>query len=296
MSKGLMLVIATAIISGVSIYMNRFGVDVVNPSVFTFLKNSLVFVMLFGILFFAGRVKDFTKLSRKDWITLALIGLVGGSIPFLLFFKGLALTTAAKGSFVHKTMFLYVAVLAYIFLKEKFDWKFFAASGLLLLGNFLLLKVTYQPFNIGDMMILGAAVLWAVENVISKKILARLDSRIVSFSRMSFGSAFILLFLIATGEAPKIMTLTGVQVGWTLFTSVLLLGYLLAWYEGLKTVPVTLATSLLMLGSPITTMLGVFSGNAITGMQLIGIALLCIGNIALLHIFKIIRLPTIVKQ
>ena len=121
MKKGYLLVFFTAIISGFSIFINRFGVMVVNPYIFTFLKNASVAIFLLSVLLLLKDWKILKKINKKQWMLLILIGLIGGSIPFLLFFKGLSLTTGANGSFLHKTMFIYVALLAFVFLKEKID-------------------------------------------------------------------------------------------------------------------------------------------------------------------------------
>src|SRR3990172_755192 len=111
-SKGMLLVFATAIISGFAIFINSYGVKSFDPYLYTFLKNLVVALFLVGLLLGLKEFKQLKKLKKKDWLLLAIIGLIGGSIPFLLFFKGLSLTTAASGSFVHKTMFIYVAILA----------------------------------------------------------------------------------------------------------------------------------------------------------------------------------------
>ena len=55
--------------------------------------------------------------------------------------------------------------------------------------------------------------------------------------------------------------MSGAQWGWVLFTAALLLGYVLTWYVGLKQVPVTVATCILLLGSPITTLLQLANGT-----------------------------------
>ena len=102
--KKLHLIFLTAIISGFSIFINKFGVSMGNPYVFTFLKNSAVFVFLFSLILLFNEFKHFKKLKKQDWMKLITIGLVGGSIPFLLFFKGLSLITSAKGAFIHKTI------------------------------------------------------------------------------------------------------------------------------------------------------------------------------------------------
>ena len=101
MEKGLGLVLGTAVISGVSIFLNKFGVGGMDPAVFTTAKNVLVAVFLISTLLALKEWKTLKSLSGKAWGQLALIGLIGGSIPFLLFFTGLQMTSAAQAGFLH---------------------------------------------------------------------------------------------------------------------------------------------------------------------------------------------------
>ena len=280
------MVFSAAIISGFSIWINKYSVSVINPYIFTFLKNIAVVFLLTCLL---SALKDWTKfkkLTGRQWVSLILIGLVGGSIPFLLFFKGLSLTTAAQGSFIHKTMFVYVAILAAIFLKEKVNREFLAGALFLLVGNALLLNKLSFTFGKGDILILAATFFWAIENIISKNALKKLDARIVGWGRMFFGSLFILFFLGFTGQIHLLGALKTQQIVWTLITSAILFGYVITWYSGLKHVPATTATAILMLGSPITTLLALASGGKINAREVIAGSLIAIGIIIILNLYK----------
>ncbi|MAG07873.1 hypothetical protein CMO89_00195 [Candidatus Woesearchaeota archaeon] len=281
--RGLLFVLFTALVSGFSIFINRFGVSGINSSVFTFSKNIIVALFLFtGIVL----VKDFGRLkilSFKQWSKLVLIGLVGGSIPFLLFFKGLQLTSGAAGSFIHKTMFVYVAVLAMLFLKERLDKRIVIPAVLLLAGNALLLKFVWQGFGVGELLILVATLFWAVENVISKHALKELEPKVVGFGRMFFGSLFILVYLSFTKQIGLVLSLNLSQVYWILLTSAFLFLYVFTWYNGLRDVKVTTATSVLLLGSPITTLLSyLFLGTALSLSQAMGLLLLLTGVVSMI--------------
>lgn len=276
--KGLKLVFLTAIISGFSIFINKFGVEGINPYVFTFSKNLIVFLFLFSIILFFKNFEQLKKLQIKQWSKLAVIGFFGGSIPFLLFFKGLSIASSATAAFIHKMMFIYVIFLAAIFLKEKINKKVLAGTVMLLISNFLILKLSNLTFNIGDLLILVATLFWAAENTISKYVLKTINPIIVAFGRMFFGSIFILIFLIASGNISFVATLTSGQMLWVLITSAFLFSYVLTWYSGLKHVKVSIATSILLLGSPITTLLSfVFLGASVSMSQLVGILLVPIG-------------------
>jgi len=275
--RGFILVFLTALISGVSVFINKFGVSGIDSSVFTFAKNIVVAVLLFSLIFL---FKDFSKLkdlTGKQWGKLALIGLVGGSVPFLLFFRGLQLTNAASASLIQKAMFVFVAVLAVVFLKERLNKWFIAAAALLLCGNALLIGFVWKGFGIGDLMVLGATLLWAVENVISKHTLKELPSRVVAFGRMFFGSVFILIYLAFAGKLSLVANLSAAQLGWIAVTSAFLLFYVITWYEGLKHIDVSAATCVLLLGSIVTTALSLLSGGVITVSEIAGMALVLAG-------------------
>lgn len=289
--QGLFLVFLTALISGVSIFLNKYSVSAINPYVFTFLKNVVVAVALLSLLLLFRNFNELKNLNKKQWWNLVLIGLVGGSIPFLLFFKGLSLTSSSMGSFIHKTMFIYVGVLAVIFLREKLTKSIFFASVLLLLGNFLILKLKAISFNIGDLLVLIATLFWAIENTLSKHVLEKLSGNVVAFGRMFFGSIFILIFLGFTNQLPLITNLNSLQILWILFTAVLLLGFVITWYNGIKLVKITVAASILLLGSPITTLLNfIFSEGAIGFIEISGIFLIMAGVVVMVFFVEKLKL------
>ena len=177
-------------------------------------------------------------------------------------------------------MFVFVALLAAFFLKEQL-WKnkrVLLSALLLLAGNFLLLQAGKFEWNYGTMLVLGATVLWAGENVLSKHVLKELDGNVVAFGRMFFGALFILVYLAFSGEIMLLQTVTFAQAQWIAVTSVLLCGYVITWYNGLKSVSVTVATSVLLLGSPITTFLNyAFAGASISAFEVAGVILFVTG-------------------
>jgi len=272
--KGYLLVLLTAVVSGFSIFFNKFGVSGINPYIFTWSKNVLIALFLFSILLLFKDLKTFKTLTNKQWLKLVVIGLVGGSIPFLLFFKGLAMSPSSTAALLHKSMFIFVAVLAVFFLKEKLHKGFIVAAALLLAGNLFLLKSMSLSFGLAELLILIAVVLWAAETIISKNVLKDMPSRIVAFGRMFFGSIFILIFLAATGNIAEFAALTVPQLGWILLTSVFLLLYVTSWYEGLKYTSAATAASILVLGSAITTILSIAYSGTFNFVEILGVILI----------------------
>lgn len=280
--KGIILVFFTALISGFSIFINSFGVKGFDSSIFTFSKNVIVSLFLFSIIVAFGKLTELKKITKKQWFKLSSIGLIGGSIPFLLFFKGLQMTTGTTSAFIHKTLFIYVAVFALIFLREKLNKSIVIGAAFLIVGNYMLLKPNFM-FDIGHLLIFGATIFWAVEQVISKHALKELSGNNVAFGRMFFGSFFILLFLFFTQKTSLIFSMHADQYFWILLTSIFLLMYVVTYYNGLKEIKVTTAASILALGSPITLLLSfVFKGVLLTQDQVIGMFLIVVGIITVI--------------
>ena len=279
MKKGYRLVFSTAIISGFSVFVNKFGVSAVNPNIYTFLKVLVVAIFLTGLLLFLKDWQKLKSLTKKQWFLLMIIGFVGGSVPFLFFFEGLSMTNAAQGSFIYKTMFIWVTFLAALFLREKIDKKFLLGGLLLLFGSLILLKKLPHSLNQGDLLIFLATLFWAAENTISKYALRDLEGRIVAWARMFFGALFILIFLSATNQLSLILNLNLEQISWVLITAVILFGYVMTWYSGLKFISVSKATVILLLGSPITTLLSLIAGGKINHQEILSGILIIFGII-----------------
>ena len=91
-----------------------------DPAVFTTLKNLVAVAILVGA---GGRGRSAGRgprgSSRADRSCSAVIGVLGGGVAFLLFFSGLAMASAPTAAFIHKTMFIWVALMAGPFLGER---------------------------------------------------------------------------------------------------------------------------------------------------------------------------------
>lgn len=116
--RGIYLALTTALISGFAVFFNKFAGKLWGDSfVFTTVKNIPVGLAFLGIILAPKFFSELKALNKKQWAYLLLIALIGGAIPFLLFFKWLTIASAANAAFIHKTLFIWVGLLAVIFLK-----------------------------------------------------------------------------------------------------------------------------------------------------------------------------------
>jgi len=221
---------------------------------------------------------EWKKIEKRDWLRLGMIGVIGGSLPFYLFFKGLMLASSAQAALIHKSLVLWVAVWAVPMLKEKVSLKQWGGLGLVVLSNFLIGGLGKWQWGVGEMMILGATILWAGENIIAKQVLKRVEAEVVMGARMILGS---ILLLIVTGLSGKMGLIKGLSLGqWGLMlvTIGLLSGYVMSWYRALKVAPVTLVAIVLSLGSVITNVLSGIFITQILPIELVYQSILLIGG------------------
>ena len=281
-----MLALATALFSGVANFVNKFAIaGFSSPILFTTLKNTLVAVALLGILIAFKKMPELKRLSPKEWFLLLAIGVIGGALPFGLFFTGLAQTSALNAAFIHKSLFLWVALLALPFLKERMTREQWLGIGVIFLANCAIGGFSGFAWNSGEAMILGATMLWAVENVIAKKALISISSTVVAAARMIIGSVLLLTYSLATTSLSPVTLMQGSQWGWVILTALLLSGYVLTWYAALKRAPATYVATLLVPATLITNILStVFITHTFTSRDW-GIAALYLAGVLLLVVF-----------
>ncbi|MCG2692171.1 DMT family transporter, partial [Microgenomates group bacterium] len=120
-AKGFKLALITAGFSGVAVFLNSLTVKAVGDAlVFTTVKNLGVGLILVWVLV---RKKVNWLEVKQNWKQLGLIGLIGGALPFYLFFKGLLLANPVQASLIHKTLVLWIGLLGFGVLKERLSLK-----------------------------------------------------------------------------------------------------------------------------------------------------------------------------
>lgn len=261
---GLCLAAATAMISGVSVFINAAAVKhVPDAAVFTTLKNAVALVLLLAVAVTVVQPAEVRAVASRDRVRLAIIGTLGGGVAFLLFFSGLAMASAPSAAFIHKTMFLWVALMAGPFLGERLGWAPIAALGVLLLGQILILPPLGITWGTGETLIAFATGLWAIEVVLARRVLGRVRSPIVGVARLGIGLVVLVGFLVVTGRIAGIAALDGTAWLWIAVTGLFLSGYVGTWLAALRRAPATEVTSILVVGAVMTGALTALSRGAV---------------------------------
>lgn len=280
---GIGLAAATALISGLAVFVNANGVkQVPDPAVYTTLKNGVAALVLVGLLTFTPSARaSLPALSARQWLMLGAIGVVGGSVPFLLFFGGLAQASAPSAAFIHKTLFVWVAVLALPLLGERPGWPQLAALAVLLGSQLLLVNPADVRWGSGETMIAAATLLWAVEVILARRLLPAIPSLVGGAARLGLGLIVLVGYLAATGRIGAVAAVSAEGWLWILVTGLLLAGYVGTWYAALKRAPATVVTAVLVAAAPVTaTLTAIGSGTLPAPTAALGHVLVLVGAVA----------------
>lgn len=262
---GLALATATAVVSGFALFINGYGVRSwsgagASTAAYTTFKNLVAALFLGIIAWAAARRSPAGSLRPKNasqWRRLGLIGVIGGGVPFLLFFEGLARASSGQAAFIHKTMLVWVALLAVPLLAERITTVHVAAMALLVAGQAALTGVSDLGFGAGEAMILAATLLWAGEVIVAKRLLADVPAPTVAVARMGIGAVVLVAWTAITGGFASLGALTGTQWGWALVTGLVLTGYVATWYGALARAQAVDVTAVLVFGAVVTAALEV---------------------------------------
>ncbi len=263
-THGLLLAGVTAVISGGAVFLNGYGVaawrDVADATTYTTAKNvvaALILIVVVSVLAIR-RTGEAPRRPRgaHQWIGCGVVATLGGSIPFVLFFEGLARADSGQAAFIHKTLIIWVAVLATVFLGERIGVAHIGAIALLVLGQALLMGgIGGIQIGAGEVLILAATLLWSIEVVIAKRLLHDLPPATLSVARMAGGAVLLVAFVAYRGIPVDTAALGWHHLLWVAVTGLVLAGYVASWHLALARAPAVDVTAVLVGGALITAFL-----------------------------------------
>lgn len=284
---GVGLAFAAALISGVSVWVNAMAVRAFGDAVlYTTAKNLIAATLLVLIAVTLTTRDSGHGLSRphgaRQLLGLGFVGVVGGGVAFVLFFEGLVRTTASSAGFIQKTLVIWVAILAVSFLRERFGKVQIAAIALLIAGQIAASGGTVMPaLSDGEALIFVATLLWAIEVIIAKRLLADLSPLTVAVARMGVGSVALIAFSAATGHFSLLASLSTSQWTWVALTGLILSAYVATWLFALARAPATDVTAVLVCGAIVTAILNAGAQPTALAPAAIGLLLIAAGGVAL---------------
>jgi drug/metabolite transporter (DMT)-like permease len=280
----------TALISGFSVFVNSYGVKRFDdPTTYTTAKNLVAAAVIAGVMVSWRLARRPAALPSPDAaqgigtahrrLAMAAIALIGGSVPFVLFFEGLTRVSSSDAAFIHKTLVAWVAVLGVVLLKERLSPPHYLAIAVILSGYAMLAGGVGLPeLGGGELLILVATLCWSVEVVLARSLLRRgVSPFAVSTTRMVGGVTVLMAWAVVRGAVGDLFALSADQWRWAIVTGVFLSCYVITWHHALARAQAVDVTAMLVIGAVVTALLN--AGFRDLPLRPAGLVLLAVGGL-----------------
>lgn len=256
----------------------------IDPLSFNGLRFIFAAAAVWGALIYR---RQLFSIPKKDWLPLLGMGLLGNLVYQGLFIIGIDYTYAANAAVMLGTIPIWVALFSHLFNIEKMN--ILKVIGVILAFGGIVFIISGGPESLsfgsesllGDVIIIGAAVVWGAFTILSKPFLDRYTP--VQFSVIMATIGSVLLFLIGL---PGMMQLQWSSISASAYGGVIYSGFLsigvayVIWNYGLQTVGAVHTSTYQNLVPVLGLLFGVFLlDEHLTPMQYGGSALVIAGII-----------------
>jgi drug/metabolite transporter (DMT)-like permease len=267
---GILCGLGAASIWGGMYVVSKVVLDVIPPFTLVSLR------LLLGILTLTLAMRGFPKIARREFLEVVGVGFVGYGVSLSLQFLGTKLSTAANGSLVTSATPAFVLLFAWVLLQERITLRRVFALVLATLGVVAVIDPRSAPLNpalfFGNMLLLGAAVTWALYSVLVRKMTQSLD--VFLFSQVAFLGGFPITIPAAAWElnTTRVGEISLGVVGGVLFLGVISTALAMILWNSAFAILDASAASLTFFAQPVVgTFLGwLFLDEKITSLFLLG--------------------------
>ncbi len=275
---GFIELLMTSVIWGVTYTVLKIALEYMNSFEVAFLRFFVASIFFIPIIFLKKE-----KYNFREILILIVLGGTGVFLYQTLFIMGESGVSAGASSFIVSTEPIFIYILSLAMRDEKLGIPPILGIILSTVGLIILI----QPSDIGSgkmfyvILIILAAISWAIYTIAGKSVLSRHDSLHVTSLSSIIGTAFLFplagfssLVALVHGETYSILSILFLGIGATF------LGYLL-WFDGLKYVKpsiagitlyitpfITVFSAAIMIGEPLSPMLLVGGALIISGIAI----------------------------
>jgi drug/metabolite transporter (DMT)-like permease len=276
---GILCGLGAASIWGGMYVVSKVVLEIIPPFTLVSLRLLLGILTLAMVLFLQG----LPKISRRQILQVIGVGFVGYGVSLSLQFLGTKLSTAANGSLVTSATPAFVLLFAWMLLQEKITTQRLIALFLATAGVIAVIDPRSAQLNpdlfLGNLLLFGAAVTWALYSVLVRKMTQSLD--VLPFSLIAFFGGLPVTLPAAAWElnTAAVGEISLGVVGGVLFLGVISTALaMILWNTAFAVLDASTA-SLTFFAQPLVgTFLGwVFLGERITLLFLLGGVLIGIG-------------------
>ena len=243
------------VVWGASFIATKIAVGEVSPITVVWIR----FAMGIPILFLAVAMrKQFAFPKGREWLYFTLLGFLGITFHQWLQSTGLKTAQATTTAWIVATSPAFIAILAWLFLKERLNFLqtfgiILAMCGVLVVvskGHFASLAIG-QFGTIGDVLILISALNWAVFSTLSRRGLQTHPSTRLTFWIMTIGWIIVSIPFFAGGNISELPQLD--SRGWwaLIFLGIFTTGFAyIAWFDALAQLPAAQTGAFLFIEPP----------------------------------------------
>lgn len=200
---GSLCLFLAASIWGSMYVLSKYILEFVSPITLLWIRYVIAFVVLFIIL----RVFQYKKgnkvvVKKRDWLLIAWIGFIGYFISIFMQFLGTQLSDAHTGALITASTPVFVVLFARFILREAFTAKKIISLVLATLGVIIVIGLDrmFLKHLLGNIVLVGAAVTWALLSVYVKVASKRFDSLTITTYAMLFALIFTTPFMFLQHE------------------------------------------------------------------------------------------------
>jgi len=280
-----LLLIIMVVIWGVNFSLVKWALSELSPLAFNAVRFTLAAGFILALLLL---LEGWQPIPPADMLKIFGLGLLGNSLFQVLFIEGIWRTTAGNSSLLLSTNPLWTAALSVALGRERLAGATWAGIGLASLGVILVTIGSGAGFSLagtrilGDLLILLAALAWALYSVLSKDLLRRYSPLRLTALAMVTGSLGLWIFAI-----PAVLRQNWSAVSWKAWGALVYSGTLaiagayVIWAMGVKRIGpartavfsnltpiVAFIVAFLILGEPVTWLQGLGGAAILYGVSL----------------------------
>jgi len=230
------LLFLMALIWGVNFSIVKFATELMQPLAFTGLRVILAAMVLLTFAFTRKQKRP----SRRDMMSLVVLGMLGNGIYQLLFVEGISRTRVGNAALVVAATPAFIAIISRWGGLEKISRRVVAGIALSLIGVGIVVlgsarAASGTPTFLGTMLVFGGTLCWTAFTVMLQPFARRLDPIQLSAFTMLGGTIPLLVFTSTALISTNWSTLGFAAWGAVFYASVISMGVAyLFWYRGLR--------------------------------------------------------------
>ncbi len=204
--RGYALVLVGAVLFGLAASLTKILLNMGLAPIEASFYNQLIA----GVLFLP--TVRWRMFRRRDWWILLFLGGVGSAVAPILYYVGISETTAANAALLANAEPLFTIVFAFLLLGERVGRRGYLMIGAIAAGAFVVAtnldfsSAAFATFLFGNLLLIGAAAFWGLDNTASAVITKRISIPAVLSVRLLLGCLFLAPIIAVTNTPLAVPT------------------------------------------------------------------------------------------